>query len=359
MSWAFITKSPLLNGAVNRSKRQYIQQALTKNGVLTFQGNIINISGYGSKTAFWKRLPCSSSSFSSLQSTETNNDEVPSITKPRNKTTNVRNENKKRTRFRQHVNPLSRNFQAPVQLPDKWIEKAFYDSSLPLYLDIGCGKGGFLLDLATHAQKESTTASSQSTSIENDCDPYNHRFDLNIANDKMNYLGLEIRPDVAEYAQNRVSKSQWNLDGKVYFIQCNANVDLDRILKDYTNFNSGKLQMVSIQYPDPHFKAQHKKRRVVNPDLIRTLAKYMENETVVFLQSDVKEVLDDMREQFREFPEYFLDQISNIEEYIPTNPLGVPTEREISVLKQDLPVYRVLFKRTDKSVDSSKDDDSL
>jgi tRNA (guanine-N7-)-methyltransferase len=84
----------------------------------------------------------------------------------------------------------------------------------------------------------------------------------------------------------------------------------------------------------------------------------------VFLQSDVKEALEAMREKFVEgdvddgpgkkyFDEWSFD--TNDEkvgvdegeerEYGMENPLGVPTEREGSVLVRGLPVYRTLFKR--------------
>ena len=237
------------------------------------------------------------------------------------------NKTKKQTRFRQHVNPLSRKFQVPVDLPEKWVEEAYDDPSLPLYLDIGCGKGGFLLDLAT-SKKNSNAV------------------------DKMNYLGLEIRPGVAEYAMQRVASPTWNLSGQVYFIGCNANVDLERILHQYkSSCKNAKLNMASIQFPDPHFKTQHKKRRVVTSELVQTLAKYMEVDTTVFLQSDIKDVLDNMRERFRDYPEYFVDQVNDVDKYLETNPLGVPTEREISVIANDLPIYRALFKRTENRIE--------
>jgi hypothetical protein len=54
-----------------------------------------------------------------------------------------------------------------------------------------------------------------------------------------------------------------------------------------------------------------------------------------------------MRERFREASIYFEDQVEDVHEYYPDNVIGVPTERELSVLKQDLPVYRALFVRTD------------
>jgi len=57
------------------------------------------------------------------------------------------------------------------------------------------------------------------------------------------------------------------------------------------------------------------------------------------------EVLDDMRERFRDCEMYFADTLESMEDYLPENVLGVPTEREESVLVQNLPVYRCLFRR--------------
>jgi len=48
--------------------------------------------------------------------------------------------------MRQHVNPLSRFFQLPRELPAP--EVLFGDPSLPIHLDIGSARGRFLLDLA-------------------------------------------------------------------------------------------------------------------------------------------------------------------------------------------------------------------
>jgi tRNA (guanine-N7-)-methyltransferase len=111
------------------------------------------------------------------------------------------------------------------------------------------------------------------------------------------------------------------------------------------------LHCVSIQYPDPHFKKAHAKRRVVTPGLVQTIAKFMPPQTgTVFLQSDIQSVLDDMRNVFLEMspPQYFeLDTVLHKDhDYLPQNPLGVPTEREVSVLDKHLPVYRVLLRRT-------------
>ncbi|KAL3941489.1 MAG: hypothetical protein SGBAC_004158 [Bacillariaceae sp.] len=254
-------------------------------------------------------------------------------------------------RARQHVNPLASKFQQPTTLTPNWPQDTFDDLSKPLFLDIGCSRGGFLIDMATTSKDE------------------NNQY----LQPDYNYLGLEIRPIVVYHAQQRLEKREEGgaeIKGKVGFVGCNANVDLERLLQllQEKEEEALNLQMVTIQFPDPHFKARHAKRRVVRPELVTSLATFMSPGATVWLQSDIQSVLDDMRLQFRLQNQYFQDSISpeidisasdeNDDDeregiqlgYVEENIFGVPTERETSVLEKGLPVYRALFTRTDSPV---------
>lgn len=219
-------------------------------------------------------------------------------------------------RARQHVNPLASKFQQKTTLTPAWPRDTFHDMSRPLFLDIGCSRGGFLVDIAAQRPKD------------------------------YNYLGLEIRPIVVYQAQQRVEKH--NLEGHLGFVGCNANVDLERLMT-LAEAND-RLMVVTIQFPDPHFKARHAKRRVVRQEVVNTLAKFMPSGATVFLQSDIKSVLDDMRLQFRDQSMYFEDTKDSLDDYVEDNIFNIPTEREISVLEKGLPVYRSVFKRTREPV---------
>ena len=244
----------------------------------------------------------------------------------------IKKRKRNKARFRQHVNPLARIYQRPTELSKDWPRNVLDDCTKPLHVDIGCGKGGFLIDSVKAAVDK----------------------EKNKAPVPFNYLGLEIRPGVAQYAKERIAVH--GMTGVLEFVGCNANVDLERLLQRYHDANKESstsssmllLELASIQFPDPHFKSQHAKRRVVTADLIRTLAKFMPADGQVFLQSDVQTVLDDMRQRFREDgSSYFEDTMEHLYEYLPDNPLGVPTEREVSVLVQNKPVYRSMFRRTE------------
>jgi tRNA (guanine-N7-)-methyltransferase len=219
------------------------------------------------------------------------------------------------------------------------------------------GKGGFLLELVGRRHGNGVGGNSPgedayrsiSRSMEDTTEQWLPH--------EMNYLGLEIRPGVSQYAQARVEKR--GLSGKLSFVGCNANVDLDRLLTLYQEAaglgGDHRLAFVSIQFPDPHFKKAHEKRRVVTNELVKTLAKYMKKGDAVFLQSDIKDALEAMREKFAEddgriyYDEVKCEQDGDAGEgnYNMKNPLGIPTEREVSVLTKGLPVFRTVFRRNE------------
>ena len=206
-----------------------------------------------------------------------------------------------RVRVRQHVNPLSKKYQTPVTSPN-W-EKVYTQPTNPLHLDIGCARGEFLLSMAQ---------------LQPD----------------WNFLGLEIREPLVEQANAKVRELGLS---NLHYLFCNVNNSLRALLD---SFKTGTLQRVTIQFPDPWFKKRQAKRRIVQPELVDTLATYLASGGVVFLQSDIEAVAVEMRDRFDAHPAFYRQGIAP---WLATNPLPVPTEREISTLSSSEPVYRSLF----------------
>jgi tRNA (guanine-N7-)-methyltransferase len=204
-------------------------------------------------------------------------------------------------RVRHHVNPLSRHFLQPIDLPD-W-RLIYHQVEQPLHLDIGCAKGHFLLRMAAQA-------------------PH------------WNFLGLEIRQPLVQQAN--VLRMNHRLTN-VYFLMAQANAHLASIL---ASFPTNVLRRVTIQFPDPWFKRKQRKRRLVQPDLVAVIADYLQPGGEVFLQSDVREVALEMYHHFLHHPQFV-----SCGELLAANPFGIPTEREQSVIQRGLPVYRFLLRR--------------
>lgn len=242
-------------------------------------------------------------------------------------------------RFRQHVNPLSRQHQTPAS-PPNWTA-TFTDPNRPLAIDIGCGYGRFALAIA-------------------------HIMPMH------NILGLEIRDVVIE--RSNTWAERLGLSRQVFFMSANATISLHSILCGECPY-PGKIDLITIQFPDPHFKKRHRKRRTVQPSLVKNVAQLLSTGGRVFLQSDVQNVVEDMRNQFERhagdsfrladehsdpskvfYTASSIEQVEGEEEkeeafhsvwahggWLTSNPLCVPTEREVLTLGLNLPVYRVLL----------------
>ncbi|BDA41833.1 probable tRNA (guanine-N(7)-)-methyltransferase at N-terminal half [Coccomyxa sp. Obi] len=163
-------------------------------------------------------------------------------------------------RVRQHVNPLKKELQVPLP-PQDWAA-IFPDTARPLIVDVGCGSGRFLMALSRKFQHH-------------------------------NLLGLDIRSKLMDRANDWTKILE--LQHSVHFMMANATVSLESMLATYP----GPLSLVTVQFPDPHFKTRHKKRRVVQPQLVRAIARMMPRGGRVFLQSDVEEAVTDMHHMFR------------------------------------------------------------
>ncbi len=209
------------------------------------------------------------------------------------------------TMVRQHVNPLSSFHQLPRALPPP--AELFTAAELPLHLDIGCARGRFLLALARQ-------------------DP------------GRNHLGVEIRRPLVQAAEaDRQAEGLTNLR----YLFCNATINLQHWLGALP---TGRLALVSIQFPDPWFKQKHRKRQVLQPPLLAAIAGALASGHELFLQSDVLGAIEPMV-ALVEASGCFERPEGDARPWRSDNPLPLPTERETYVLERGLPVYRVLYRR--------------
>lgn len=201
-----------------------------------------------------------------------------------------------RVRVHQHVNPLSPYYR---QEPTPFDVSAFGEPELPLHLDIGCARGRFLLRMAAERPE-------------------------------WNYLGVEIREPLVVEANSLADEA--GLKNLKYQF-ANAMLFLGHLLADIPD---GRLQMVTVQFPDPWFKNRHAKRRMVNAELVEAVVDKLANGGKIFVQTDIEFLAEEMFELFRA-DERLTEKPTD------HNPFPVRTEREKAVEDKELPVYRSMF----------------
>jgi len=206
--------------------------------------------------------------------------------------------------MRQHVNPLSSNFNQVERIPS--LSQMFGDSKLNLHLDIGCAAGEFLFDLA-------------------------------LVNTRWNYLGIEIREKLVKTAKLKVREREIK---NLYFVFGNAN----NILKDVqSKFILENVKSISFNFPDPWFKKKHHKRRVIQPEFINILSSLLRTGSLIFIKTDVKDLFDYM--DCTILSNFYFKTIDKKDfNYADSfNPNKVKTNREKYVIVNQLDIFERIY----------------
>ena len=206
--------------------------------------------------------------------------------------------------MRQHVNPLSKNFQTIEKIPP--LKEIFKDPQLPIHIDIGSAGGDFLFDLA-------------------------------IENNNWNYLGIEIREKLVNNAKSRINNQNFR---NLYFSFGNVhNIFNDSDFK----FIIKNLGSVSIYFPDPWFKKKHHKRRVVQSEFINLLSNFLPKGTLLFIKTDVVDLFDYMdftilnNSNFRKLDDKNFDYSNSF------NPKKIKTNREKYVIINQIKILERIY----------------
>ena len=134
---------------------------------------------------------------------------------------------------------------------------AWFDSPGPLEIEIGCGKGGFLLSRAR-------------------------------ANSDRRFLGIEWAAKYFRYCADRMAR--WNL-GNVRVMRTDARFFLIHHLPPAC------VTAIHLYHPDPWPKKRHHKRRLLQPDFVDAAIRVLAPEAEWLIQSDHEEYFGIIRSQ--------------------------------------------------------------
>ena len=208
--------------------------------------------------------------------------------------------------MRQHVNPLSKVFNDVEPIPP--LKDIFSNITNPLHLDIGCGSGTFLMNLAIH-------------------------------NKNWNYLGLEIREKLVN--KSKIKLKEKSIDN-LYFAFGNA----EYLIEDFIGkFPEDIVASVSFNFPDPWFKKKHHKRRIIQPVLIDKISQLLVKGGCISIKSDVEELFSYMDMTIINSKSFIDYTYSESEIFHSYNPIDLKTNREIYVMRNKLKIFEKLYKK--------------
>lgn len=142
-----------------------------------------------------------------------------------------------------------------------------FEKDLPLHIEIGMGKGNFILNMALN-------------------------------NPNINFIGIEKYSSVASVAIKKMM--EYNLPNLKVIISDIMN--LEELLKN-------KVDVIYLNFSDPWPKARHEKRRLTSENFLKLYDKFFKDKCVIIQKTDNDDLFDFSVEQIKNYG-YTLEEIS-------------------------------------------------
>jgi tRNA (guanine-N7-)-methyltransferase len=187
----------------------------------------------------------------------------------------------------------------PTLLPHNINWPQFFNNDHPTDVEIGCGRTHFFFDRALN---------------------YPER----------NIVGLEWKYEFMVQAQKRILRDNVK---NALALHGNAWLLLPLL------FGEKSISQVFVNFPDPWWKAKHKRRLVLNEVFLEALKTRMKSDGFILLQTDVKDLFDFYAELLSS--NGFSLQPKEEAELVATT--KAQTHREKKCLEKGMPIYRGVF----------------
>jgi len=186
--------------------------------------------------------------------------------------------------------------------PPPWSLKQVFGNDRPVEIEIGFGKGGFLVE------------SSQ-------------------AYPACNFLGVESAGKMAHYTAQRLAKRGIE---NVRILFADAHYVLARLVPE------AGFSAVHVYFPDPWPKKRHRKRRLLTGEFLEKLEKALQPGGRLHFATDFQDYFEETRSLFSRFPAFKpLDPRSWVE----SRPERCITNYEVKYRREGRPIYYALYER--------------
>ncbi len=190
------------------------------------------------------------------------------------------------------------------QSPERLDWPAFFGNANPVEVEVGMGKGLFLLTQATQRPD-------------------------------VNFLGIEVVRKYQLYAATRYAiRKMPNIK--------TACADAKRVLHDF--IRPASVAAVHVLFPDPWWKLRHRKRRVFTPEFAADAACVLTTGGRFHMASDVEEYFGVMMEIVNAMPAFRAVESNESRESLEV--AGFQTNFERKARMHGTPVWRAVYERT-------------
>ncbi|MFB0959041.1 MAG: tRNA (guanosine(46)-N7)-methyltransferase TrmB [Clostridiaceae bacterium] len=183
----------------------------------------------------------------------------------------------------------------PYDKQNKW--QLEFGNDAPIDLEIGCGKGDFIRELA-------------------------HR------HPERNYIAMDLKNEVLVYALRKINEEGLT---NIRVLSVKAE-ELDRV------FGEGEIDQIYINFANPWPKAGHHKRRLTHPRFLALYRLFTKDQSQLEFKTDDEELYVTSLEYF---PEAGYEMVYHSDNLPADHPDNIQTEYESKFRSFGMPIYRI------------------
>ena len=187
--------------------------------------------------------------------------------------------------------------KSPTELKGKY--KTLFNNDNPIHLEIGTGKGDFLIGMASQ-------------------------------NPDINFIGIEKYDSVLVRAIEKIDELKLS---NIFFIREDAMIVDD--------FFDHEIEKIYLNFSDPWPKERHAKRRLTSPIFLKKYDNIFKNDKIIQMKTDNRKLFEYSLISLNEFG-YKIAEI-NLNLYDDMIENNVPTEYESKFVKEGKIIYRSVF----------------
>lgn len=161
------------------------------------------------------------------------------------------------------------------------------DPSRPLHIEIGTGKGRFIIEMASRHPENDYLGIERYESV------------LMRACQKMSGIPYATPADQREHNENPEKDDNFTAPKNLYFLSCDA-----KLLPDI--FESGEVDKIYLNFSDPWPKARHAKRRLTSREFLTVYEQVLSVGGLLEFKTDNVGLFDFSLEEIKEAPHWEL-----------------------------------------------------
>ena len=197
-------------------------------------------------------------------------------------------------------------FDAPLLNRGKWREACGFAEDIPLWLEIGCGKGLYLRGMAS-------------------------------AHPEINFIGADIKSLMLAYARRNIEETYKNAGLAVSNIIL-LSVDAERILSSFSEDDI--IDRIILNFSNPWPKVPHHKRRLTHPRQLQSYKTFLRPGGSIEFKTDNDDLYRDSLVYFTEAGYSIAEDCPDYYSSHETDP-SIITEHEQKFMDLGLPIHYI------------------